>query len=582
MKEIITKKLNILKRFLKESDVLLEKIISIFTKEENNITIKIQNTMKHLNTLLNDMSNIDFTQTSIINLVSLYEKNENVNKLTEILQENLDKILDKKINVETFLSQTFIDETREYNNKSKLLFSKHKKNIKDLDKQLLDKIIEILYTQIYKDDIYDNFQKFTIIIQKTINTSGLYKLISNKILEKTTEVDIQLSYNILNIIQEYINFVLDNTHQKEKSIKYNDNNPFLKSFGISAVTEVMDIESISQKVFNKKEKTLKGFTNLCKLEKYDLIHIKKYLNRGLSYNILPLLDFKSSKVYEKNNSVDDGITEDLIERYKTITYLSDKSTKWTIDYKYLLEKEEHKFVIVLQELNSNQFCVISNKLYLMNEMMYFMRKSQIKDFLYFVKNKKFDKTRVNNYNKLINKNIVQNMFLHVQPDIESLQVKSQLADPKYLRHELYISLFSKFKELYDKKSPKSVYEFSKLLHNQIFENMFSQILMNEYYKYLFKNISIFETENISLSEVYSSFLYTMNIYERDFKKQMHDVFLTNVPNTEVFKSDKKDKILVDLFEEILKKVLNLIITNNSNIYQSIMYKLYLFKLSLLD
>ena len=159
-----------------------------------------------------------------------------------------------------------------------------------------------------------------------------------------------------------------------------------------------------------------------------------------------------------------------------------------------------------------------------------------------------------------------------------------MIDPKYLRNEIYINIVSAYKKIYAKRSVKNVYEFSKLVHDVEFEAVFSSIIMNEYHKYLFKDLDVYEKEHIDMSEIYSSFLHVINIYERDFNKKMNDYFKDLYVEKDIFakSADEKGADLLSLFDGMIKDILGGIITNNSNIFQTLLYKLYLYKLSILD
>jgi hypothetical protein len=318
--------------------------------------------------------------------------------------------------------------------------------------------------------------------------------------------------------------------------------------------------------------------------------IRKYLNRGINYNILDLMDFEKTKAFEKNHSSNDGIAVETVERYNTIEYISSKQIDWDIKYDYMHNTPVdtgNKFIVVLQELYPDRYLVLSNKLDAF-ERSYVIRKTQVKELIQFVEAQSYTSTRVNNYNKIINEKILDNMFLATRPDVENLKIKSQIIDPKYLRNEIYVLVLSKFRELHGKTKVRSIYDFSKLVHSVEFERLFSDIIMNEYYKYLFKNNSIYEAENISISEIYTSFLYTISIYERDFKKKIHDSFLRDmglIPEeifTKEFDEEARKQSTLEFFDALLKTVLGDIITSENNIFQSLIYKLYLFKLSILD
>lgn len=606
MDEILNKKVAIVKKIEVEILTLLEKVRSIFVKEENVYVQKITTGMQHLKSAVHSLlRNTD--SNSIANRILLYNDSIVVNILLQIINDNFNKILDRKINVETFLSQTYISETREYHQKVQLLFGKLKKEISQIDDKLLLLLSDSIVDDLSKsEDVYASFLEFTNMIETVAESIELYKLVANKLLVIVTERNIQQAYDIMNVIEVAKNKLLSKINKKPIVHTYKPINTFIKNFGFINVTELQSLGDIVNLIFKpteQKPSDVKGvegvggaaitksemdqgeFAGICKERGYDLIFIKKVLNRGITYNILPLIDFNRSKEFEKHHSVDDGVSVDIVERYRTIEYISNAkdTAKWQIEYDYVHETLNNKFAIIVQELHKNKYCVLSNKFEpSLENQTYFVRKTTIKEFLHFVKTKSYNPTRVNNYNDIVNTKIVENMFLHVKPEVDLLRVKSQIIDPKYLRNEIFILVLSSFKKLLDKKSIKTIYEYSKLVHNEAYEKIFSQVIMNEYHKYLFKNTAIYESENISMSEIYVSFLPIISTYERDFKKNIHDIFLLNLPNKDIFADEKKDVLLFDIFEKLLSDVLHGIITNENNIFQTIIFKLYLFKLSLLD
>lgn len=588
MEEIIIKKIKKIEKLEGDILVLLEKVQSIFAKDENPYVKKITQGLHHLKLSMGELKDNKNTQ-NVLNAILLYNVNINVDILLKIINDNFNKLLDKKVNVETFLSQTYVNETREYNEKVQVLFARTRKENEDLNKELLTILGDSISKQIIEQkDVYQSFSEFTDIIQKSPEAALLYKTVANKVLNEVSKQDIQLSFSIMELIEKSKNNILSNLNNKNNVYKYKPTNTFIKNFGLVSNSPLLDIQGISKLVFPKETQPatdIKELKKLCEKLNYDLVLIKKLLNRGINYNVLPLVDMNISKNFERFHKTDDGITEELIQRYSTIEYISETPANWEIKYEYLYELRDNKFVLILEELHHNKYCILSNKLETSEESRnYFTRKNSVKEFLEFTKTQSYQPTRVGNYNEIINKKITENMFLHVKPDIDVLKIKSQVIDPKYLRNEIYVLILSKFKAKYEKKKSKNLYEFSKLIHDEEFEIIFRQIIMNEYIKYLFKNIVVYETENISMSEVYSSFLHIINLYERDFKKKMHDIFLINMPSRDIFKNTSvdKDKVLTELFEKILSDVLGMIVTNESNIFQTILYKLYIFKLSLLD
>ncbi len=578
MDSILTKKINKIGALKDEINILLEKIAVIFIRGDNPYVDKIREGINFLE------ESMVLIQKKDANFVQIFEQNCNINMILEIINDNFNKILDKKINVETFLSQTYINETREYNQRVQLLFSKAKKECSKYDNELLDYMVISIVNDITEeeDKILEKFTSFTDDVKKSPESIILYQRATNKILEKISPQNIQLSYTILSLIERVKNEIITDN----KKYKYSTNNVFIKNFGLIAITGALDIEVISKIIFPKEKtsapKDINSLSKLCKKLDYDLILIKKIINRGIGYNINQLINYTESSDFRKKYESDDGITEDIVKRYNTINYTGDKSLGWSMKYNYLIENSEHVFVLVLEEIYKNKFCILSNKLDA-DKPLYFIRKTHANEMIEFAKAPLYKSTRVGSYNRIINQKIIENMFLPIKPDVETIKIRSQVIDSKYLRNEIYILILSKFKELYDKTKINNLYDYNKLIHDNSYGEIFSRVIMNEYIRYLFKNIAVYESDNISISEIYSSFLFILNIYERDFKKKLHDIFLVNMPNRDIFKMDKKtkDQTLNNTFDKILSNVLHSIITNENNIFQSILYKLYLFKLSLI-
>ena len=588
MEELLQKKIDIINKLKNEIEKLSNKVQNIFADSENIYIKNISYGLKHIESDLKRLKN-NYNKKGMNNEIVIYNSSIDIDIILEIINDNFNKILDKKVNIETFLSQTYINETREYNAKVQILFSQYKKEKIDIDTALINVLGDSISEQIlqHKDKIYDNFDNFTGIMKSYPESALLYKVVSNKILQNIGDTNPSLTNILLELVEQSKNNILSNLNDKVITFKYKTDNTFIKNFGLITISKLGSLDDITKMLYkhDKKITNIEEFSDLCKSKNQDLIVIKKFLNRGVNYNVVQLLDFNTSMAFEKHHKTDDGITEELIDRYKTIEYIDEKSINWKIKYDYVHENIKNNFVLILQELHNGKFCIIHNKMDIFyDNKVYFVRKSSIEGFLQFVKKQNYKATRVGNYNELLNKKIAQNMFLHMKPNIDELKIKSQIIDPKYLRYQIYIVILSEFKELYEKSDIKNLYTFSKLIHDESFEKIFSNIIMNEYIKYLFKNLAVYEAENISMSEVYTSFLYVINIYERDFKKKLHDTFLTKIPEQKVFKlsNHEKEQHLYKLFDNILDEVLKSIITNENNIFQTILYKLYLFKLSLLD
>jgi len=110
-------------------------------------------------------------------------------------------------------------------------------------------------------------------------------------------------------------------------------------------------------------------------------------------------------------------------------------------------------------------------------------------------------------------------------------------------------------------------------------NIFNSIIIEQYDIYTFKN-----KENVStfpFSETLKTFLAELSLINRNFVRGMHGKFTASKLEQKIFSEDNvSKKIYLDkLFTEIIVPVLDKLISNESNIYQSLIYKTSLLRLS---
>ena len=170
------------------------------------------------------------------------------------------------------------------------------------------------------------------------------------------------------------------------------------------------------------------------------------------------------------------------------------------------------------------------------------------------------------------------MFLPIKADIEKIKENSIIIDPKYLRNSIYLRLLDEFKSVFNAKKINDNYSYAQIIHNDNFLNIFSEILIKEFYTYLYANYDEY-TKRVGLSEVISSFINVIYINQREFTKELHDYFKNNIIESTVFEEDniKKSTLILHHFDNLLQYVLNKIITNDSNVYQTMIYKINLLK-----
>ena len=110
-------------------------------------------------------------------------------------------------------------------------------------------------------------------------------------------------------------------------------------------------------------------------------------------------------------------------------------------------------------------------------------------------------------------------------------------------------------------------------------NIFNSIIIEQYDIYTFKN-----KENVStfaFSETLKTFLSTLSLLNRNFIRGLHGKFTSYSLERTIFSEDNVTKKLYldKMFTEIIVPVLDKLISNESNVYQSLIYKNSLLNLS---
>ena len=108
--------------------------------------------------------------------------------------------------------------------------------------------------------------------------------------------------------------------------------------------------------------------------------------------------------------------------------------------------------------------------------------------------------------------------------------------------------------------PKKVnnnYSYAQIIHNNNFLNIFSEILIKEFYTFLYSNYDEYN-KRIGISEVIASFINVIYINQREFTKELHDYFKNNIMDSSTFEEDdnKKSIIIIHHFDNLLQYVLN--------------------------
>lgn len=590
---------------------------------ENEVFLILEN-IKHIYNVSTEFTKIEHSIKFIKKLVNLSKVNKvnKVNTLENIVETELIRIEYNSmlISLLIIIKEEFIHilDNDMYKLKYEISDAKYAKNqlvktvifankiIKectDMDIVSSNISMDLIYNQLTKNtenstgiEIIKEFELISKIYQKYKYTWNTYCILTDRILIEY-KYSAKICSSILDVNEknkDYILSIPNVVKSKVNNFIDTDLNPYLKSYGLIPVSNLLQIQDIAQLIFpNHKDKveTLEKFVNLCKVKyldktntlcDYDLIIIKKYLNNGIDYNILDLMDFGKSMKYSQINNDRDGITLETVNRFSNIKYINkSKKLDFKIKYDFKYKSKNSSFVIILEETYNKYYHVLSNS-YNKDLLSYFVRKYNVPEFMKFVEfNSEKQITRIDNYNKITNKKILTNMFLGIKRETRDIKEKSKIIDPKYLRYEIKYEIEKNYKLI--TKPIKNIYDFSIILHDEIYLNIFSDIIIREYSTEVDKNLKLYNKNFINIAELYSSFIRYLNEYEKEFKKNIHDEFTKII--SEILKSDifiksetEIKKYFFQVFSTILQTTLNKIITSEKNIFQILEYKTRLFNL----
>ena len=581
------------KKLIKDVETLLEKLLGIHNEKTEILMSIITENIKLYNGIAQKLNFQADVPNQIADYFLLINNIEKCSLIINIIYTTLGQLIDKTNNIETYLSQTFINETFKLYKSITVIYRNICKSEGVMKANIISSIVQNELKN--KDLIADPF-KYSKVIQQIFHSQeysiDLYTYLMNNIIKMTSTwqpENKQLFYSILSIIEDEKTRILNQGNKVEKEdshliSKTKMINPYYKSFGLIPVSELLPIDKISQLIFNKPCKTLNDFLKICKEKEYGLIIIKKIIAHPISYKTSQLFDWKKSQEFDKIHKRTYGVDVDLLERYQTI-YKIDNKAKWDFSYDTHVfkfdnyEDDKEKFIIVLDSLVPDFYRIVVN---FISSNKYFIRVSSIRElYLYCMKDQKSQTTRIGRYNSLCIEKSIPLIFSPIKINLEKLAEVSSIIDPKYLRNQIFLLLGEEFNQIITKKYQggkkiKDNYTYASIIHNDKFLNIFSDVLTNEFHSYLSKTYNEYATGHINISEITVSFLNVIYIYQRTFVKEMHDYFKDNLFNFDI----DGDSSLQTHFNLMAQKVLNKIITNDSNIYQTIIYKINLLKTTL--
>jgi hypothetical protein len=566
LEKLINTKNNLIKKNISEISKIITSIKENYYNLDNDIFTGVEFICDQLSLYVKNVNEL-----SLDKILENYKSFDFILKLINLLEQECDFIHEK-----TELSVEFKSYDDKYIKLFKEVIYKFKKEIGLIYTKFASVIVIILYDFITDESklnyIVEKIKKYEVWTLYISLFRKLYTFLqSTELKEQDDELPKITNSILMQINEDMKSFILNTDFYLEKNLELkkslNTLNPPLSTHGLTPITNVLNIEEVA-KLLNFNIKTFADFITKCKKNKINILIKKAILNNCVGYKIIDLLDYNISKKYESNNSLNDGITPELIKRFDIITYFN-KQNKKIFDVDYKIYEHNGNKTIILQEIAPELYQILTNNF-------------DIVFPEYFVSNDIFDaikpkiSTRIDNYNNLFNEEIEKNMFLGVLPNMQTIKNRADeviRVEPIYLKNTIKNLILEEYEKLY--KNIKNVQDYSKIIYAPSFLNIFSTTIINTYKEYL-DNAKITNLNEDFKSEIYTSFIYNLSMYERDFIKKMHDNFINEIQNViEIFNEQNIKTKLELIFKQILEDTLSFIINNENNIYMSINYKLQL-------
>ncbi len=277
-----------------------------------------------------------------------------------------------------------------------------------------------------------------------------------------------------------------------------------------------------------------------------------------------------------------------------------KPTKWDFNYEIIGDESHADKFYVLETLDNEQYRILTPWDTPRTELNhresqsfkpalaanYSIPKHKITPLITYLKNSN-QPNRVSSYQTLAAKQMIQNMFLRKPLSLEYIEEQSKDIDMQLIRNEIYLKVMNLFKTIISKDykagaSIKNNSDINDIIHSDDVREIFASTLLNLYSVGVQSNkLREFDANHFPFSELLCSFMLEMDIIVRRFMKELHDGYNRAPFAKEYFDSsaDEKSTALTEKLDEILLKILAIILNDKDNIYISLNAKYLLLNFS---
>lgn len=568
--------------------------------------------------IINNINKIDdiFTQLSTITKKTLDSLDVNeIFKLWGLTYEIMYIIKDNLSNLETVairhqkrfveeLTDTDVEKINDLYGNIIVLYNKYKKTTAQTDIQVINELYTVIQQKLKwtKQTAIENAEILTEIIKKHPHSVSLYSYIMQQNINICLSFGPDICDGILNYVEIAKDFIMlyEQKLQNGKKSLFQAN-PNLKTFGLTPTGPAIPLTDITQKIFKTGVSSVSKLESLAKKEKVCIVIMNHVIKHPIEFSIWKLIDKDLAQSYIQ--SAEAGITLKMIKRFETIAFKDlGKGKKWNFDTNYYGSIDSDEFVILVN-MNYELFRVYgiydeipivevgSTKSQLATVegggSVVKIHKNKIHNFINYIKNDGIIKnhTRISEYNYIQERKILDNMFLPVKFNVNGIKLNSQIIDPNFLRHEIFLRLIEEFNDIVSTEFKngdkiKTFKDLGQVIHSNRLIDTFNSILVEQYDIYAIKNKE--HSSKFPFSETLQTFLSVLFDMNTDFRRLIHDYFIKIKVDPELFteSSVSKKLQLQNIFKEIITQVLKKIISDARNIYQELIYKNSMLKLSL--
>lgn len=475
-------------------------------------------------------------------------------------------------------STTYMMDTSDMFDRVILLTSQTLKKHASYDSDIIEYLGSQLMESFSPHSAVEFFQSMQKCYYGCLKSVSLYAYVAQEIVNKTfADRETRISgYKILEMLEaDKSKALADYGHNKK--FTGDSSGPPLLSFGLIPVSDLMGANEVIMKVFDGvsdggSESDADLLDAIGRANKVGIVVYRKFTSSQADYSVRGLLE-------KSNISSDSGLNLRLVNKFSTIKL---GPSKMQPEFRITLRGaplDDCSRVLIIDELSPGMYKIMSP----WNSSSFLSPPYEVSDFLEFSKKGVMDvPTRSENYNAISISQMTRVMFLNRAVNVKQISEQSQVNEIKFLRHDLYTKIMEHYNSVIDKQykggeNIKCNKDLISIINDSNMKDVFGRILIKSYHTFLQKQDLIGEFSHFVFNEVISTFLAQLTMITRSFVREIFTNSELRTPDESVYKKPMVAMIteIKDVIDGVLKDSLAKTLSDKSNVYQSLVYKMML-------